>query len=447
MAMEMRYSPQQQAVGRKWWIGFSFINTFGFQFLAGNVILLFVIRLGASNTLVGLVSSFYNLSYFIMPLGKILSGRLGLVRSFASAWFVRYFTFLPVVIAPLVALPATASAYKGALWMVLIGYFFFQMVRGMGMASLSPVLTEVSQGPDRGRFLSKARIVTDSAILLGSLAVALFLGEDAPIIRYFISFVLGFSMGFLAVYTLANIPEISRPNNHVDQGLWQSVRSIFKNETHARFFTALFAVSCMLGVMRPFLLVYVKDVYGFSDSSVLLLSVAGSIGAIVMGIFNGRILDRVGAKPMLFFWTVLMLASAIAVVIFGRLEGLAMWVFLIPLFFVSNMGLSGTENTVQTYFFGMISPEQQMSFGILYYLSMGISGVFGANVGGILLDMMEMKFQMGLLESHHLLFGGISVGLIITSLMVLRMKRLGSMSIGGSLSEIFRLRWRIRNQG
>ncbi len=53
------------------------------------------------------------------------------------------------------------------------GYFGFQMIRGAGLVSLSPVLAELSHGNDQGRFLSVSRIVSDTAILRKNLRMDL----------------------------------------------------------------------------------------------------------------------------------------------------------------------------------------------------------------------------------------------------------------------------------
>jgi predicted MFS family arabinose efflux permease len=445
--METHYTPEQQRQGRRWWMAFSFMNSFAFQFLAGNVVLLFIIGLGASKTLVGFVSSFFHLSYFIMPVGRMLSRKVGIVRGFTLAWFARYFVILPVVFAPLVVISNPGSGPATAIIMVVIGYLLFQMVRGAGLVSFSPTLTEVSHGEDRGRFLSQSRILTDLAILLGSLSVAFFLGNEAPYIRYFISFALGVGMGFIAVFTISRIPEIARPEGHVDHGLIESVRDILKEEAFRRYFITLIFVGFNLGILRPFILVYVKDVFGFPDNQVLYLTVAGSLGAIAMGFISRKYLDRLGAKPMLIMWIFLMLFSSLVVVFIGEIGGWLVVAYSAFFFFVMNMGIAGAFNTEQTYFFGMIKPEQQLSYGIIYFLITGISGALGSNSAGIFLDVLQGPMGMDPRSSQRVLFGVISLMLVFSLVAAFRMKRLGALSVKQSLSEIFRLRQRTRNQG
>ena len=171
---ESHYTDSQKRIGRRWWIIFSIVNTFSFQFLAGNVIILFLINLDASKTVIGLVSSFLYASYLIMPIGRMLSQRVGIVKGFSIAWLLRYAAISPILAAPFLAL--SGVSYSVPILIVAFSYFGFQMVRGAGLVSFSPILTELTHGDDRGRYISVSRIFTDSTILLGTLLIAFFLG-------------------------------------------------------------------------------------------------------------------------------------------------------------------------------------------------------------------------------------------------------------------------------
>ncbi|AHC16334.1 MFS transporter [Salinispira pacifica] len=444
--MSGHYSPEEQTTGRRWWLIFSIINTFSFQFLAGNVIILFIIRLGASKTVVGVVSSFFHASYLIMPVGRLLSRRLGIVKGFHMAWMVRYLAISPLLLAPFIALSGVADANTLALIIVVGSYFGFQMIRGSGMVSLSPLLTELSHGGDRGRFLSLSRILSNISILFGVLIVALFLGDDAPLMKYLISFAAGIVLGYAGVYSLSRIPEIRRPEGHSDQGLKQSFRDIWKERKFRKYFATLPVVGFSLGIVKPFLLVYAKDVYQFSDNRVLFLTVAGSLGAIAMGVISRKFIDRVGAKPFMMIWILLMAAGALAIVLVPLTAGALSWVFLLLLFFIAMMGWNGADNTAQTYFFSLLQPQQQLSFGIVYFLTVGASGVAGASLAGMFLDLLQGPLGVEGRMSHVYLFAGVLAILVLAFFLAARMERLGALSFRRSLSELFSLRLRSRGR-
>jgi len=445
--MNGHYSQTEKASGRKWWLTFSLLNTLSFQFLAGNVILLFIMRLGATKTLVGLVSSFFHISYFIMPLGRKLSRKVGIARGFTLAWALRYIAISPMLLAPFIAMGGSSQANTLAIAITVGGYFGFQMLRGAGLVSLSPLLTEISMGEDRGKYLSISRLLTDTAILTGSLIVAFYLGEEAPLQRYLISFLVGIALGYLGVFTLSRIPEITRPEGHKDEELKESLRSVWENGGYRQFFLTLLLVGFVGGALRPFLLVYARDLYNLNDSSILLLTVAGSFGAIIMGIISRRFLDYLGAKPMLMIWIVLMFTGCVAIVFMPLLAGWGFWLFLSGLFFISMMGLNGSINTTQTYFFSMIDAEQQLNFGILQFLATGISGAVGGSLGGVFLDLLQGPGALSPRSSHVSLFGILAVLLGVSFVSAGKMERLGALSLKQSLSELFSIKTRTRGQG
>ena len=200
-------------------------------------------------------------------------------------------------------------------------------------------------------------------------------------------------------------------------------------------------------MLRPFILVYAKDVYALSDNKVLFLTVSGSLGAITMGLLSRNLLDRLGAKPMLLFWTFMMFTVNLSIVFTPVLKSSFFWFFLVLIFYFAFMGLNGFVNTTQTYFFSMLTAEEQLNSGILFFLATGLSGVAGSSIGGISLDLFQGVLNISIHGSYQLLFGFISVILFFALIAVWRMERLGALSLGESLSHIFSLRQRSRGQG
>jgi MFS family permease len=434
------YTEQEQSTGRFWWIIFSIVNTFSFQFLAGNVIILFLKNLGANNTLIGIVSSFLYASYFIMPFGRRLSQSAGIVRGFSIAWGFRYLAMSPILYAALIAINQPTLAMV----ITIVSFFGFQMLRGAGLVSFSPIVTEISHGEDRGRYLSLSRIFTDLSILIGTLGIAFLLGRDAPPVRYFISFGIGILLGALAVASLSRIPEIKRQKGHKDESLLKTLRTIIQNRAFRNFFLVLAVTTFLNGIIRPFILIYAKDVYQISDSNVLLLTVAGSAGAILMGLISRRILDKVGAKPMALVWIFSLILSSSLIVWMPNLGGVVLWIYLSLLFFWSMMGLNGIINTNQTYFFSMITAQQQLNIGILFFLCTGFAGVAGSTIAGTTLDVLQISMSVS--DSHRILFASITVGLIAAFFLASRMDSQGAIPLGRQLSELFLSRQRIRGQ-
>src|SRR5690554_5231365 len=84
--------------GRKYFSFFEFINTLSFSFLAGNVLTLLMLRLGAGDALIGLLNSFVYLSFFFMPIGRSQVHKIGVVKNFSRSWLIRYLSMIPLIV-------------------------------------------------------------------------------------------------------------------------------------------------------------------------------------------------------------------------------------------------------------------------------------------------------------------------------------------------------------
>ena len=74
-------SSEQRASAQRLFFIFATFNVVSFQFLSGNIITLYALRLQASAALVGLLFSFIPLAQLLPLLGRILVGRFGTVRT------------------------------------------------------------------------------------------------------------------------------------------------------------------------------------------------------------------------------------------------------------------------------------------------------------------------------------------------------------------------------
>ena len=54
---------------------FSALNSFSFSLLSGSIVTLYALRLGASGTAIGALNAFGFLTFFFMPVGRVLISR------------------------------------------------------------------------------------------------------------------------------------------------------------------------------------------------------------------------------------------------------------------------------------------------------------------------------------------------------------------------------------
>jgi hypothetical protein len=102
---------------------FSIFNTFSYLLLSGNIISLYLLRLGAGGTLIGIVSSFMYISFFFLLPGRILVQRVGVEKLFAYSWTARCLAAFPMLFSPFFVLQGKRNL---GLALVLLGALGFQ---------------------------------------------------------------------------------------------------------------------------------------------------------------------------------------------------------------------------------------------------------------------------------------------------------------------------------
>ena len=430
-------SQAERLRARKLFNIFSVFNTFSYLLLSGNILSLYLLRLGASSTLIGIISSFSYISFFFMLLGRLIVQKVGVSRLFAYCWTARYLAAIPLLFSPLFILGGQGSV---GFSLVVAGALGFQVMRGIGLVSNSPVMGDLSEGKDRGDYLSRIQIITHTVSIVTGLLMAFLLGTgQASLLRYSLLILLGILFGLGGCIFLFKLPLHLGGGFPREEGVFASIKRALKDPAFLRFIKVFALVMVVAGITRPFLVLYTANVYQVSDSTNMYLTVLGSVGALMMGVVAQLLLDRVGAKPMLIFFTFVFFLSLIPILISFPFPQWGEFLYLGILFFFFHFGTLGQENASQTYFYGAIRPEDQMNLGILYYLIFGLGGTIGGALGGVILDGIH-SLGLGDVASYRLFFGG---ALFLTFLSLLWMSRLasiGSVGIRNALTIMFSAR-------
>lgn len=390
MSQNDGFRPAQRRKGRSMYMTFEFFNTLSFTLLAGNIIVLLLMRFGASSIVLGIIQAMPYVAFLFMPLAKPLVPRWGLVRTFGIAWTGRYITIAPIVAAPLLVV---AGYQDLGIALVFGGFMLFQFTRGMGLVSISPLTQAVSEGKDRGAWLSMKNMVVYASSLVAGLAISLGLGKAAPLEGYALFMGIGMVLGLVGCTFIFRIPEPPGAAREASRPFLADVRAIVADRAFARFIPAFALFYLVAGMGRSFFVVYAKKLAGFSDDSAMLLTVIAGLGAVAVGWFSRLSLDRLGARPLFMAFNGLFLLAALALAIAPPLSGDIDWVVLTGVFFLGTFGGVGAENASQAYFMGICRKRYQFNGGMLYYLILGLSGGIGSLLGGTLLQFLEANLK------------------------------------------------------
>jgi len=437
--MAATLSPYRLGKARELYNIFNVFNSLSWTFLVGNIITLFALRMEASSTYIGILSAVLYVSFFFLPLGRVLTSRFSIIKIYSVAWAVRALCMVPILFAPFIF----ASGHRDlALLLTLLGVALFHIVRGIGMIGNNPILSYLSTGPDRGSYMTQVQIINSAVGMFAGFVIAILLGRDPPLFLYAIIVAIGIGFGIFSGILMGKIPEPEKEETTKNKNIFAIVHEAMAQPTLRHFMIILLLVALSSGVSRTFLVVYSSEVFKQSDGMVSLYTVFGGLGVLIVGMLIKFLVDRIGAKPIFSVCVIIGLISMVPVIFAPLSWGenfTTITLFLTFLFFVMNFGWLGCEGIMQTYYMGLIPPAQMMDMGILYFFGFGVAGAGGSFLGGLFLDTVTM-----LSGSEILGFRILYAILIILAGFILFMMRklvpLGALPFKGALEVMFSFR-------
>ncbi len=415
-------SPREVALAQRRFTLFTAFNVISFQLLSGNIITLYALRLGASNFLIGALYSFVPLAQVMPLVGRAIVARWGAVKTLSTFWFIRYVLMLPILFASMLA---NAGRPGVGIVLIVVSVVGFNIARGIGITGHNPVVAGITTERDRGSFLAKNQIVIHSGAIFTGVAIALVLGSYSTLIVYTLLIATGIASGLGAAIVSRKLPEPPPATTRRSTRFVDGIRTAVAGGGVRRFVAVLALKSFVIAMAVPFLVVFLKRVYGLSDSAVVAFTVIGSLGAISMAIISGLAIDSTGPKPVSQVFGAVLLVAVVMVALAPQFERqVAFWFFAGGIFFLANMGANGLDNALGNYFFRLIKPEDVLNVGILNFLVAGAAATAGSLAGGAILDGLEQAGMTGM-GAFRLYYGGLAVVLVATLAVVTSLRRLG----------------------
>jgi len=437
--MASNLSPYRLGKARDLYNLFNVFNAISWQFLTGNIITLFALRMGAHSTYIGVLSAVLYVAFFFLPLGKMLAKRFSMIRIYSFAWGGRSIGMVPLLFAPFLF---AAGRQDTALYLTLLGVLLFHTTRGIGMIANNPILDHLSEGPDRGSYITQVQIINSAVAMFAGFVIAMLLGRDPPLFLYGAIMVVGIGCGVFSGVIVKNIPGPEVEEGEKNRKIPEIIRNAMAQPSLRTFTFILLMVVLVSGVSRTFVVVYCREVFGQSDGMVSLYAVFGGLGYLIVGLLIKFLVDRIGAKPIFLVCVIIGLVSMVPVLFFPSAlsENFStLTLYLSFLFFILNFGWLGAEGIMQTYFMGLVPSEQMMDMGILYYLGFGIAGVGGSLLGGMLLDAVSAISGSPAI-SFKVLFGVLIAVSILALFLMRRLVPLGALPFRGALEVMFSYR-------
>lgn len=284
----MSYSPEIKRALRNITIG-QCAGLIGPLLFGNGFMLAYVLRLGipayrilflfALMPLIGMALTL-PFAYLADLHGKKRIGGAGLAVSIAG------FFLLP---------PAAFMPHNAALWLTA-GILIFSIGNTANGASWFALLSPIVPEEIRGRWFGQMRTAWQTTAIVFSLGLAVLLRHCPEL--YIFQLLLAATGALMIVRLLfyAQIPELE-PVNPPRDGFWRALGAVLRIPGYLRFCIYIFLLSFtttglgLLGLLE-------KTVLGFSDSQLLIMGNLLSIGTVAGFFIGGKMVDRLGAKPV-----------------------------------------------------------------------------------------------------------------------------------------------------
>lgn len=432
ISFDLSLTLKQRARGKRFYYLFAFFNSFSWATLAEGVVILLLLRLGASETWVGIVASLQYVALPAMVLGYATVSRLGLTGTAALFWVIRSFSATFMIIAP------WTQRFGGnmPLWFMFFGSLGFMLGRAAGLMTFTGIITELTTERDRGDLISNSSKISQFGSILMTIGMALFLGTAAPLYRYQILLTVGIVCGLTAAASLWKVPESGIFRKKTPFKLWEELKWSLATRGRKWFMAMMLGLPVTQGVTYAFGILVAKQGYGLADQNVILFVLVATVGGIVASYTYGLFLDQLGSRPLLVITSFLDIGG-VALVIF--LPKTFMIVLIGALFFINGYVQIAFNAAIQHYFISITTHAHQLAHGIITRALGGMVGGLALGLGGWALGRVKLVSVGSTDPLLHFrwFYAGLLLLLIIRTIVFFKLPPLKSQGIRDALSALF----------
>ena len=284
---------EEKAQGGKHLDQFQLLNGMGFSFLGDTPVYLLAIMFGATNVQLGYISSALFMSGIVIPmLPRLLAGK-NIVQVMSTAWLIRGLVCLGYLL--LFFLQGQPAVY-----LILLLYTSFSILRTVGVIMYRPVLRMITTNNNRGEIVGRVTFISQVASIF-SKTVSFIVTAVEQLSG--ITGIIGLQMGGVIVNSFAafrvrKIPCRETIEYRKGRGMLVQLKDSFRSKEMRRVLILqwLFtSVTVLLGLTIPFL----RNRTGLSTSGVFLYSMGLTLGTIFSAMLVRTFADSIGSKPLM----------------------------------------------------------------------------------------------------------------------------------------------------
>ena len=384
-------SSAQRKIGSQRYIWFTRVNAISFAFLADNVLILYAIKNGADDFLLGLITSFFFLTMPVMFFGRKIVGRVGAASAYTISWTLRNLSAATLIGVPFLI---RHSGHRSGLILLAAGSFGFFAFRSIGLTANTPIIGEITDAKTRGRYLSRVWLNFNVFVLIATCALIIIFKWFEDVRTYQMIIAAGSMLGLLSAMIIYRVPESDHPRVSGQIPMRETIAFIWSDSKTRKLLFTWSAAAVSIVLSAPFSMVALKRGYGVNDYNAFYYVLILIIGAIISASVNKRMLDKVGPRPMLNIFS------------FGFIIVSILWIFspvtlyyVYPgmIFLLVGVCRAGTMTAMAHYFLTIVSEDRRVGVNMFMYMISGTAaGIAGTFLGGGLLKFLNQQIGNGL---------------------------------------------------
>ena len=379
MAIEL--SPPEMQFGQRLVRRFSTLNGISVALLLNSVLILYAIKNGVGDAGVAVLASFIHLTMPLMLVGKGITARIGAARTWGTGWLLRNVCVLIIITAPFV--PSGAPQWLRST-PILLGGFGFAAFRAIGLVGNSPLIGEITIDAERGRFLSGNWVRATITQFLALAGVILILRSTPEMWVFQAVIAMGASIGIYVGVILMRVPESDSPRKSARKPIREVIGIVWCTGRLRKLLFAWAASFAAFTMVIPFALITLKNGYELSDYHALQFTLLTLVGGTAASVVNQAIADRVGPRPLLIIYVVMLGGIAL---FWGFIPGEFYAAPTAVAFFAAGYSKFGILVVTNHYFLSISESSDRVGSAlILRVISGAAAGLIGGVIGGSILE-------------------------------------------------------------
>ena len=277
---------------------FAVFNALSFQIVLSSPMVLYAKSLGASATILGIITGMMPLLViFQIPAAQYIS-RVGYKRFVYAGWGMRVLFIFAMALVPLTSGFLDAGS-RLALMLTLL--FCFNLSRGISSCAWLPWITSLVPAEVRGKYLARDAAWVNLASFASFLVAALWLIGGAQPWRFAALFAFSAIMGAASLIFLKRIPETVAPEESRAGTGPVPWLEMARYAPFRKLLRMVIAWAAAYGGITAFTVLFLKTEAGFEEWKILLITSTVFLGGLSSLWFLGSRLDNLGSKPVLTF--------------------------------------------------------------------------------------------------------------------------------------------------